>query len=262
MSTIEKANSARYLAHRFGLDLHVGYTPIDAESNNLLRRGFTGLGQVQSYALLHFEDRAQLLFATTAEPARIRRLCSEDLIHWQEVAPLSLAAGPIRTLHLHQYGFAAILAITTQSGETQVFSSVDFGYWKPLARLPHSWTSTPWYVYAKYPSKIAGGQEMNRTLNIEKADRALTMLACATGGEPLSLLKRGGLEKGAGAEGSSLVLLGNRSGDGAVTLVSLSSGGKGLSAQWQPEDSQLKLKLYPKAGKGQGRLKLLCLIHI
>ena len=104
--------------------------------------------------------------------------------------------------------------------------------------------------------KIAGGQEMNRTLNIEKADRALTMLACATGGEPLSLLKRGGLEKGAGAEGSSLVLLGNRSGDGAVTLVSLSSGGKGLSAQWQPEDSQLKLKLSPRAGKGQGRLKL------
>ncbi len=160
MSTIEKANSARYLAHRFGLDLHVGYTPTDAESNNLLRRGFTGLGQVQSYALLHFGGGAQLLFAAAAEPASIRRLCSEDLIHWREVALLTLGVGPVRTLHLHQYGFAAILAITTRSGETQVFSSVDFGYWKPLARLPHSWTSTPWYVYAKYPSKIAGGQAL------------------------------------------------------------------------------------------------------
>ena len=160
MSTIEKANSTRYLAHRFDLDLHIRYTPTGAESSTLLRHGFAGLGQVQSYALLHFEDRAQLLFATTAEPARIRRLCSEDLIHWQEVAPLSLAAGPIRTLHLHQYGFAAILAITTRDGETQLFSSDGFEHWKLLARLHHSWTSTPWYVYAKYPSKIAGGQAL------------------------------------------------------------------------------------------------------
>ena len=108
--------------------------------------------------------------------------------------------------------------------------------------------------------KTAGGQEMNRTLNIKDADRALTMLACALGGEPLSLLDRGSLKKGAGDRpaASTLVLLGDRArGDTAlVTLVSLSGGGKGLSSRWQPEDSQLRLKLSPSGNKAGGRLKL------
>ncbi|MCH2579866.1 MAG: hypothetical protein MK133_01555 [Planctomycetes bacterium] len=108
--------------------------------------------------------------------------------------------------------------------------------------------------------KTAGGREMNRTLNIKDADRALTMLACTLGGEPLSLLDRGSLKKGAGDRpaASTLVLLGDRArGDAAlVTLVSLSGGGKGLSSRWQPEDSQLRLKLTPSGDKAGGRLKL------
>jgi len=160
MSTVEKANSARYIEHCFDLDLHVRYTPADEKNTALLRDGFAGLGQVLTYALLHFAGQAQLIFATAAEPTLVRRLCSDDFIHWQDADPLTLNVGPIRSLHLHQYGFAAILAITNQDGETQVYSSDDFTHWNLLVRLQQSRTSTPWYVYAKYPSKIAGGQAL------------------------------------------------------------------------------------------------------
>ena len=108
--------------------------------------------------------------------------------------------------------------------------------------------------------KTGGGHEMNRTLNIEDADRNLTMLACALGGEPLSLLSRDSLKaaKSDSPAVSNLVLLGDRArGDTAlVTLVSLSGGGKGLSSRWQPENSQLRLTLLPSGGKAGGRLKL------
>lgn len=57
---------------------------------------------------------------------------------------------------------------------------------------------------------IAGGKEMSRTLNIKDADRELVLLACARGGEPLSLLERGSLKTGAGPARSTLVLLGRR----------------------------------------------------
>jgi len=155
MSTIEKANSARYLEHHFDLDLQVQHTPTDKKAVTLLRDGFAGLGQVLTYALLHFEGQAQLIFVTAEDPTLIRRLCSDDFIRWQDTDPLPLNAGSIRALHLHQYGFAAILAITTQ-----VYSSDDFVHWNPLTQLHQSQTTTPWYVYAKYPSKIAGGQAL------------------------------------------------------------------------------------------------------
>lgn len=160
MSTIEKANSARYMEHRFGLDLGVRQTPTDAESGALLRDGFAGLGQVQTYALLHFNGSAQLIFTTAEEPTLVRHLSSEDFIHWQDVGSLSLRVGAIRSLHLHQYGFAAILAISDEQGLSQVFASDDFVLWSKLSELAQSHTTTPWYIYAKYPSKIAGGQAL------------------------------------------------------------------------------------------------------
>jgi len=160
MSTIEKANSARYLEHRFGLDLRVQHTSTDNQSAALLRDGFAGLGQVLTYALLHFGGQAQLLFVTAKDPTLVRRLCSDDFIHWQAAEPLALNAGAIHSLHLHQYGFAAMLASTNQDGVTQVYSSDDFAYWNTLAQLHQSHTTTPWYIYAQYPSKIAGGQAL------------------------------------------------------------------------------------------------------
>ena len=108
---------------------------------------------------------------------------------------------------------------------------------------------------------IAGGKEMSRTLNIQGADRDLLLLACDRGNQPLALLDRGSLKEGKGPASSTLALLGQVPGKGAdeageITLVSLSAQGKALAATWQPEGTQLRLKISPAKAKGAGRLKL------
>ncbi len=160
MSTIEKANSARYLQHHFAVDLQVRNTPTDVESGVILRDGFAGLGAVQTYALLHFNGAAQLIYTTTEDPALVRHLCSEDLVRWREVGSLPMNDGAICSLHLHQYGFAAVLALTNEKGVARVYSSDDFAAWHMMCEVQHSEATTPWFIYAKYPSKIAGGQAL------------------------------------------------------------------------------------------------------
>ena len=156
MSTIEKANSARYLQHRYKVDLGVCHTP----ENGMLTAGLDGFGSVLSYGLLHFGGRAQLLFVTADNPALLRRRSSADLVNWREEDPLGMEVGPLRSLYLHQYGLAAVLAVVDSQGGAQIFSSTDFDRWQPVARLAGARTVTPWYIYENYPSKIAGGQAL------------------------------------------------------------------------------------------------------
>jgi hypothetical protein len=162
MSTIEKANSARYLEHRFKVDLGVCNTPGDKASAAVLSKGWDwgGLGRIRSYALLHFNGQAQVLAVSEADPAHLRRWQSDDLIHWHEVESPNLANDAVQALYVHQYGFAAILAVTYKNGSAQLYSSLDFTRWQPVAQLEGCRTVTPWYVYANYPSKIAAEQAL------------------------------------------------------------------------------------------------------
>ena len=168
MSTIEKANSARYIEHRFGVDLGVRRAQADDGSAALLQKGWnSGMGKLSSCALLHFGGCAQWVAVAESEPACIRRWKSEDCINWREVEPLAVATNAVRGLHLHQYGFAAILGVTGEDDTTRVFSSVDFERWDVIARLDGCRTTTPWYIYAQYPSKIASEQALYRIPAVE-----------------------------------------------------------------------------------------------
>lgn len=178
MSTIEKANSARYLERHYDVDLQVRQTPNDTGSNALLRDGFAAMGSAQTYALLHFNGAAQLIYTTAEDPALVRHLCSEDLIHWREVGSLPVNDGGIRALHLHQYGFAAVLAVTSEEGVARIYESEDFAAWLLRAELQQVDTTTPFYIYAKYPSKIAAGQAL---YTVHEADSS--QVYCRWGGD-------------------------------------------------------------------------------
>ena len=161
MSTIEKANSARYIEHRFAVDLGVRRAPADDGSAALLREGWnSGMGKVRSCALLHFGGRAQWLAVAESEPTRIRRWESEDCVNWRAAEPLALATDEVRGLQLHQYGFDAVLGVTGADDSARIFSSVDFERWDEIASLDGCRATTPWYIYAQYPSKIAGEQAL------------------------------------------------------------------------------------------------------
>jgi hypothetical protein len=157
MTTIEKVNSARYLAHRDDIDMKVP-SPVTDNAAGVLREGFADWNRVRTQAILHYDGCAHLLFVDCDEPAVVRRLVSDDGLDWRDAGCLALDTGEVCALHLHQYGVEAILGVTTTSGSVHLLTSTDMANWQPQARLDGVATATPWFVYAQYPSKVAGGQ--------------------------------------------------------------------------------------------------------
>ena len=112
MTTIEKANSARYLAHRFGVDMRVP-VPLAACAGAVLREGFAGWHRVRTHAILHYDGSAHLLFVDDDDPAVVHRLTSDDGLDWRDAGRLALGTGEVCALHLHCYSVEAILGVTT-----------------------------------------------------------------------------------------------------------------------------------------------------
>jgi hypothetical protein len=155
MSLIEKVNSARYLNHRFDLDLPIPEKPADGRTEARLRAGSGGLGRVMTCAVIHYNG-AQLLYADESNPRVIRRMSSNDLINWDDAGVVELDLGVIDSLQLHQYGLDVILGVTSGS-QLILFATRDFTSWSLLSRVTGCATATPWFAYAKYPTKIAAG---------------------------------------------------------------------------------------------------------
>ena len=158
MTVIEKANSARYLNHRLGLELPVADKPTGTDAETVLKDGLCGLGRIQLCAILHF-DGVQLLIVNEAEPTIIRRQSSQDLLHWRDAGPIDFALGEIHSLQLHQYGMDVILTVRTEA-ELVLLATRDFATWQELGRVSDSATGTPWFAYAKYPTKVAAGNTL------------------------------------------------------------------------------------------------------
>ncbi len=155
MSVIEKVNSARYLRHRFGLDLHVAEVPTGADAEALLKSGLGGLGRIETCAILHFEG-AQLLYVDESDPCVIRRRSSDDFLRWCNAGQIDLDLGVIHSIQLHQYGVDVILCVAT-GREVVLFATRDFTSWSLLGRVAGCTTGTPWFAYAKYPTRVAAG---------------------------------------------------------------------------------------------------------
>ncbi len=156
MTTIEKANSARYLEERHAADLLIPGLPAAA---GMLQEGLS-VGAVRGYAVLHYGGQAHLLYAPEAEPGAIRRRVSDDLIRWCDAGRAALDLQEIATLQLHQYGVEAILAVTEVSGRLLLYSTRDFECWQLLSWRRGCATGTPWFAYSMYPTKVAAGQTL------------------------------------------------------------------------------------------------------
>ena len=133
-------------------------SPVTDNAAGVLREGFADWNRVRTQAILHYDGCAHLLFVDCDEPAVVRRLVSDDGLDWRDAGCLALDTGEVCALHLHQYGVEAILGVTTTSGSVHLLTSTDMANWQPQARLDGVATATPWFVYAQYPSKVAGGQ--------------------------------------------------------------------------------------------------------
>lgn len=153
MTTIEKVNSARYQAH-----CEQAPSERNVVDPDPLVAGITLAKSVRSFAILHFGGCLHLFHVGHDDPHLLQRAVSDDGVDWNLLEPIDLQVGDVRTLQFHQYGIDAILGISTTAGSTRVFSSIDMENWRPRSMLDGVHTATPWFVYAQYPSKVAGGQ--------------------------------------------------------------------------------------------------------
>ena len=155
MSTIEKANSARYAAHRKQVSRSTATDNSD-KSVTVLRDGFSGLEKPASMAVLHHDGGIHLLYADSVRKnGVIHHMVSTDFVSWERRDDLAVSVDDVHTLQLHQYGYDVILAITTASGCAVLFSSQNWTDWKVLDKIDDCLTATPWYTYDKYPSEVA-----------------------------------------------------------------------------------------------------------
>tara|TARA_B100001250_G_scaffold212754_1_gene182484 strand:+ start:207 stop:1793 length:1587 start_codon:yes stop_codon:yes gene_type:complete len=158
MATIEKANSVRYLEHKFDVDLGANITLKNDFSSEILSRGWNWNEKsfsVRSYALLHFNGKARLFVISNDAPDHIRYWHSVDLINWEEEkSPIEVRLR-IHSLHFHQYGKDAVLSVTYENGFNCLYSSIDFSRWHAKAEMSQVTCVLPWYIYPDYPSKIA-----------------------------------------------------------------------------------------------------------
>ncbi|MDA0837305.1 MAG: hypothetical protein O3B01_17600 [Planctomycetota bacterium] len=163
MSTIEKAYSARYLADRFGVDIKIPKPTDVPGADSAIGDGFPLAERVLAYAMLHFDSRVNLLFVDASDPSRIRHVSSGDFVTWNEAQPVDIQVGPIQSLQFHHYELTVILSVCAES-KTFLFRSDDFKNWEQFSILEGASCATPFFVYPKYPSKVAGGQTVYRVL--------------------------------------------------------------------------------------------------
>ena len=153
MTTIEKANSARYSARRRQRP-EPAPTAADPGTCTLLAEGLSGLGRAAGCALLHHGDGVHL-FCAEEQQAGLSHLFSKDLVRWERRPLEGVAAAGVRSLQVHQYGLDVILAVASPGGRVTLYSSRDCTAWKETAVLEGCGTATPWFTYFKYASKVA-----------------------------------------------------------------------------------------------------------
>ena len=153
MTTVEKANSARYSAHRRQRP-QPAPTGDDPETCAVLAEGLPGLGSVAACALLHHGGGVHLFHAAD-HAAGVSHLFSRDLVRWERRPVAGIAAAKVRSLEVHQYGLDVILAVTSPEGRVVLHSSRDCAAWRETGIVDGCETATPWFTYFKYASKLA-----------------------------------------------------------------------------------------------------------
>jgi len=165
MSTIERANSARYQAQLTGDDSHLPALRVDRHTDEALRRGIETHGGVRAHAVLRFGGATHAFFVDEAEPGVVRHEVSRDWAAWEpdeasRIEPAG-AGDAVRSLSLF-HGVAEALLFVGLDGETGetprtvVLTSHDLRAWSPVTELPGA-LSAAGHFTTDYSSATARG---------------------------------------------------------------------------------------------------------
>ncbi|MCX5661611.1 MAG: phytanoyl-CoA dioxygenase family protein [Planctomycetota bacterium] len=144
MSTVEMANSARYLHERLGDAILPTPLPADAPATHAaLAKGLLPLGHSPlCHAVFFAEGRPHLFFVAGDQQAVVRHAVTDDWVTWRELPPLPLTLGltRVRSLQLAPTRDETVLIASgiapDGSPRTCVVRSADLRQWAPQSDLP------------------------------------------------------------------------------------------------------------------------------
>lgn len=156
MSTIEKANSVRYLRHRFGDDFVTPKFTVNAASDRALKSGFAGAsGKLIAAATYHFGGVVWIFYVQSDAPSRIRVCCGDDFVNWREHPSIETGLSSVESLSFFQRQKTVFLSAGGPDAAA-VFASDDFKDWRLIQNLSGISEICGHYTTA-FGSKVAEG---------------------------------------------------------------------------------------------------------
>lgn len=155
MSTIEKANSVRFLSETSGARFQFPALPQGGAP--AFHDGLAPGDKLSTHDLLHFRGRTHLFFVDDAAQAGlVQRAMTRDLMDWAEAAAPLLLREPVRSLSLFARG-ADIVLLASGDGGTQLLVGRNLEDWEHLGVVPNSRAASG-HFNTPYGSKTAHGQ--------------------------------------------------------------------------------------------------------
>jgi len=129
MSTLEKANSARWFESR-GAPAFPRFSGRAAE--RALREGAPFARGLRTHALLRFGGAARCFYADAAAPGLLRVAASADGADWKVSDVKDFGVRALATLHVHRQADEILLFAGLSGGGVEVLQSRDLKEWKRL----------------------------------------------------------------------------------------------------------------------------------
>ncbi|MFI5350426.1 MAG: phytanoyl-CoA dioxygenase family protein, partial [Elusimicrobiota bacterium] len=132
MSTIEKANSTRYLESRF----KTAYPRFGGTSSfDSLRDGAPFSRDILTFDLIRRAGVHEFFFVERGSPEVLRRARGADWSEWSVSDALSFPGRAIASVHLYRQADATLLFLTFAGGGTELLRSADLAGWHRIAGL-------------------------------------------------------------------------------------------------------------------------------
>lgn len=156
MSTLERANSLRYLASRFGNGFVLPDVSDDASTASALRAGFGAASPIIAQVAFRWEGATYIAHVIASEPDTVTLARTTDWINWEPVVTIASPVGAVRSLHFDaRYG--ATLTVAGESSSA-ILNTEDIDSWRQVTKVQGLRLLRQRYVIQKNCAKGARGQ--------------------------------------------------------------------------------------------------------
>jgi hypothetical protein len=156
MSTLERANSLRYLASRFGDGFVLPQVSDDVATASALRAGFAAGSPVTAHVAFRWEGPTYIAYTSADAPETITLARTTDWVSWESAATIASPVGVVRSLHFDaRYG--ATLTVAGESASA-ILNTEDLDSWRQVTKVRGLRLLRQRYVIQKNCAKGARGQ--------------------------------------------------------------------------------------------------------